>query len=66
MPISIKTGKYIRHGLGESNLYKTVFRITGATLGALGITAEGVLICEHSSMSDRDQVHHVTTQSWML
>ena len=25
-----------------------------------------MFICEHSSMSDGDQAHHVTTQNWML
>ena len=44
-----------------------VSRITGATLGALGITAGGVLIADiHSTMSDGDQAHNVTTHNRMF
>ena len=46
-PVSTIFQKFLRHGLKETNLYKSnhpqVFRITGATVGAQGITAGGVL-----------------------
>ena len=42
--VSTISKKYIRHGFGET--IANVFRIIGTTVGALGITAGGVLISD--------------------
>ena len=45
---------FLRHRLKETYLYKSEAFLSQ------------MFMFEHSSMSDGDQVHHVTTQSWML